>query len=121
MGKILEALATDRLCVAASDYKGSEEYREARDASCALEQRLLGQLSAEGKKLLADYSDAQAEEHMLYTSHMFAKGFRLGLLLMMETMAESGDFFLPEMEKIEIPENLLGKNWKEDENARETP
>ncbi|MCI8706018.1 MAG: hypothetical protein HFH44_04725 [Lachnospiraceae bacterium] len=96
MGKILEALASDRLCTAASDYRGSKEYRAARDASCALEKELLGQLTEEGQKLLARYSDAQAEEHMLYASHMFAKGFRLGVLLMVETVAESGDFFLPE-------------------------
>lgn len=98
MGKILEALASDQLCIAASDYKGSKGYRAARDASCALEQRLQEQLSEEGRKLLADYGDAQAEEHMLYASHMFTKGFRLGALLMMETMIESEDFFLPEGE-----------------------
>ncbi len=99
MGKILEALASDQLCAAALDYKGSKEYKAAREASCILEQKLLEKLPEGGRELLAGYGDAQAEEHMLYTNHMFAKGFRLGVLLMLETITESGDFFLPKQEK----------------------
>lgn len=94
MGKILEALAAEHLCITPSEYKGNEKYREARDLSCSLENLLLEKLSEEDKKLLEDYSDAQAEENMCYANHLFVKGFRLGVLMMMEVVTDCDSFIL---------------------------
>lgn len=96
MGKILEALVTDHLCIASSDYQGSIEYKKARDLYCRLGEQLLGKLNSEERKLLAEYSDAQEEEGLLYANDLFQKGFRLGVLMMMEVVTESDDFILHE-------------------------
>lgn len=96
MGKILDALAADLLCIAPSEYKGSDEYRRARDLSCKMEKLLLEKLSEEDGKLLEGYSDAQAEAHRHYANHLFAKGFRLGALLMMEVVTDADSLVLQE-------------------------
>lgn len=96
MGKILEALATDHLCMASFEYKGSAEYREARSVSCRMEKRLFEKLSEEDKKLLSDFNDAQAEENLCYANHLFIKGFRLGVLMMMEVVTDQDSLILHE-------------------------
>lgn len=94
MGKILEALAADHLCIEPCEYKGNTEYREARDLSCRIEKLLLEKLSEEDKSLLSDYSDAQAEENRFYSNHLFVKGFRLGVLMMMEVVTDGDSLIL---------------------------
>ncbi|MCI8586857.1 MAG: hypothetical protein HFI92_13400 [Lachnospiraceae bacterium] len=48
--------------------------------------------------MLDDYSTAQAEESLLYGNDRFVKGFRLGVLMMMEVIADEDDLILHEGE-----------------------
>lgn len=94
MRKILDAIANDRLCVAPDIYRGSGEYRRARDLYCSLGDRLLEKLDGEGKKLLQEYSDAQLDESSLHGDARFIRGFRLGVLMMVEVMTDGDDLVL---------------------------
>lgn len=96
MGKILNAIANDQLCVAPDIYRGSREYRRARDLYCTLGDRLLEKLNKEDKKLLQEYNDAQLHESSLYGDARFIRGFRLGILMMMEVMTDNDDLILRE-------------------------
>lgn len=96
MGKILDALANDHLCVAPDIYRGSREYRRARDLYCTLGDRLLEKLDSEGKKQFQEYNDAQLDESSLHGDARFIRGFRLGVLMMVEVMTDGDDLILHE-------------------------
>lgn len=100
MGKILEAIATDRLCVEPVIYKGDSKINRARNQYWTLGEKLLHQLNEEEKKLLDDYSTAQTEESLLYGNDRFVKGFRLGVLMMMEVITDKDDLILREEEGV---------------------
>lgn len=94
MGKILEAFATDHLSTASLEGQGSVAYEKARDLYAALGEQLLEKLNGEEKKLLADYTDAYMEESLIYANELFQKGFRLGVLMMMEVVTESDSLIM---------------------------
>lgn len=48
----------------------------------------MGKIPAIGEKLLDEYSTAQTEESLLYGSDCFVKGFRLGVLMIMEVITD---------------------------------
>lgn len=99
MGKILDAIASDRLCVAPDICQGNKEYSRARDRYCSLGDQMLGRLDKEDKKLFQDYSDAQLHESTLRGDAQFTRGFRLGALMMMEVMMNMEELVLQEEEE----------------------
>lgn len=99
MGKILEAIATDHLCVEPAIYEGDSKFNRARNRYCTLGEKLLSKLNEEERKMLDDYSTAQADESLLYANDRFVKGFRLGVLMMMEVVTDQDDLILHEGEK----------------------
>lgn len=96
MASILEALATDHLCVEPAIYKSSSELRTARARYCELGEKLMERLSEEDRKILEDYRTAKTEESVLYGNDRFIKGFRLGILMMMEVVMNEDDLILHE-------------------------
>ena len=100
MGKILEAIATDHLCVEPPIYEGDSKFNRARNRYCTLGEMLLEKLNEEERKLLDDYSTAQTEESLLYGNDRFVKGFRLGVLMMMEVITDEDDLILHEGESV---------------------
>lgn len=100
MGKILEAIATDHLCVEPPIYKGNSAFNKARNQYCTLGEKLMAKLNEEEKKMLEDYSTAQTEESLLYANDRFVKGFRLGVLMMMEVITDEDDLILHEGESV---------------------
>lgn len=101
MGKILEAIANDRLCVAPDIYRGSQKYQKVRNLYCTLGDRLLERLDEEGKKLFEEYSDAQLSESSLHEDARFIRGFRLGVLMMVEIMTDNDALVLHERNSCE--------------------
>lgn len=100
MGKILEAIATDHLCVEPPIYEGDSKFNRARNRYCTLGEKLLEKLNDEERKMLDDYSTAQTEESLLYGNDRFVKGFRLGVLMMMEVITDEDDLILHEGESV---------------------
>lgn len=94
MGRILDALATDNLSLMPSFYEGSAEYRRARNLFADLGEELLTRLNEEEKKLLEDYTSAQADESQIYSVDRFVTGYRLGVLMTMEVFAGKNDLIL---------------------------
>lgn len=102
MTNILEAIATDHLCVEPEIYKSSSELRRARNRYCDFGEKLMAKLNEEDQKLLEDYSTARTEENVLYGNDRFIKGFRLGVLMMMEIVMNEDDLILHEGESVGI-------------------
>lgn len=50
--------------------------------------------------MLDDYSAAQSEESVLYGIDRFVKGFRLGVLMMIEVISDEDDLVLHEGESV---------------------
>lgn len=100
MGNILKAMATDHLCVEPAVYNGSPEYQKARTRYCTLGEKLAEKLNEEEKKILEEYSAAQTTESLLYGNDRFIKGFRLGILMMMEVITDEGNLILHEEDSI---------------------
>ncbi len=98
MGKILNAIATDHLCVEPEICERNSKFHKARNQYCTLGEKLMAKLNEEEQKMLDDYSTAQAEESLLYGNDRFVKGFRLGVLMMMEVIADEDDLILHEGE-----------------------
>ena len=100
MGKILEAIATDHLCVEPPIYDGDSEFNRARNRYCTLGENLMAKLNEEERKMLDAYSDAQTEESAIYAKDRFIKGFRLGVLMMMEVITDEDDLVFHEGESV---------------------
>lgn len=98
MTNILEALATDHLCVEPAIYKSNSKLRKARNRYCDLGEKLMAKLNEEDQKMLEDYNAARTEESVLYGNDRFIKGFRLGVLMMMEVVMNEDDLTLHEGE-----------------------
>lgn len=100
MGKILEAIATDHLCVEPVIYEGDSKFNRARNRYCTLGEKLMAKLNEEERKMLDDYSAAQNEESVLYGIDRFVKGFRLGVLMMIEVISDEDNLILHEGESV---------------------
>ena len=100
MGKILEAIATDHLGVEPVIYEGDSKFNRARNRYCTLGEKLMAKLNEEERKMLDDYSAAQSEESVLYGIDRFVKGFRLGVLMMIEVISDEDDLILHEGESV---------------------
>ena len=60
----------------------------------------MAELNEEERKMLDDYSAAQSEESVLYGIDRFVKGFRLGVLMMIEVISDEDDLVLHEGESV---------------------
>ncbi len=86
MGKILEALARDDLCVIPSDEKPSPAYKKACECSSYYIEQLNKRLSSEDKEIFDKVVNALINENDISTDESFIRGFRLGVRLIMEVM-----------------------------------
>lgn len=93
MGKILEALADDNLCINPTTYKGPPEYQRAVNVMYHTAEELDNKLNDEEKKLLEKFRDAQADQSHICEIERFSRGYRLGVLMMFEVFAGFSDFF----------------------------
>lgn len=84
MGKILEAFATDCLVTDTTEFEKSPEYQAAKKAFCKYGERLMEKLNPEEKQLLQEFSEAKDTQETIYAIDRFIKGFRLGVLMMIE-------------------------------------
>lgn len=87
MGKILEALAEDNLCINPATFKGNSEYRKAIRAMCDTAEELENKLNGEEKELFEQYRNAQADESHIYNVDRFVTGYRVGVLMMFEVFS----------------------------------
>lgn len=84
MDKILKALAEDKLCMNPQTFKGNVEYSRAFEEMHRKLNELDEKLSIEGKEIFEQYCDAKADENHIFTTDQFVRGFRLGVLIMLE-------------------------------------
>lgn len=94
MNRILEALADDNLCINPVTYKGSREYRKAIKEAYETAEELDEKLNDEEKKLFEKFRDAQSDESHIYEVDRFIRGYRLGVLMMIEVFVGSADLVL---------------------------
>lgn len=92
MGKILEALANDNLCINPSYYKGSPEYQKAIKVIYETAEELNKKLNDEEKELFEKFCDAQSDETTIYQTDKFVRGYRLGVLITLEVLDGTSDF-----------------------------
>lgn len=88
---ILEAFADETLCITPTVYKGNPAYRKALRAMCEATEALDAKLDDEGKKLLEQLSGAQMDESHLYAVDQFVRGYRIGMLMMLEVLTGGSD------------------------------
>ncbi len=86
MGKILEALARDDLCVIPSDEKPSPAYKKAYERSSYYIEQLNKRLLSEDKEIFDQVVDALIDENDISADESFIRGFRLGARIIMEVM-----------------------------------
>lgn len=96
MGKILEALADDNLCINPATYKGPPEYRKAVNVLYHTAEELDKKLNDEEKKILEKFRDAESDVSHICEVERFSRGYRLGVLMMFEVFAGFSDFFYSE-------------------------
>lgn len=96
MGKILEALGDDNLCINPTFYHGPPEYNEAIKIMYEAAETLKTKLNDEEKKLFDQYCDAQSDANHIYQVDRFVRGYRLGVLMMVEVFTGTADFFWQE-------------------------
>lgn len=94
MNKILEAFAVDNLSVNPAIYRGNSKYRKAIKAMYETAETLEGKLNDEEKQLFEQFCDAQSEESYIYELDKFIRGYRIGVLMMVEVFTETSDFIL---------------------------
>ena len=58
---------------------------------CKTAEALDARLDDEGKKLLEQLSDAQMDESHLYAVDQFVRGYRIGMLMMLEVLGGASD------------------------------
>ena len=76
MGKILEAIATDHLCVEPVIYEGDSKFNRARSRYCSLGEKLMAKLNEEEQKMLDDYPYTKT---MITAPHRPKKAFSTGM------------------------------------------
>lgn len=91
MSRILEAFANDNLCINPATYNGSPEYKKATQIMLETTEALSKKLSEEEKKLFEQFCNAQTDENQLYQADRFIRGYRVGVLMMIEVFTGSSD------------------------------
>lgn len=90
MGKILQALAEEALCIKPTFYDDSHPSKKVLDAMCEAGDFLEETLNDEEKRFFEQFRDAQLEQSEQYANSQFIRGYRLGVLTMIEIFTESG-------------------------------
>lgn len=94
MNKFLEAFAEDNLSINPATYKGNPEYRKAIETMFRTADTLEGKLNEEEKKLFEQFRDAQADGSHIYEIDRFIRGYRIGVLMMIEVFTGASDLLL---------------------------
>lgn len=89
MGKILEALAEENLCINEPYTPRTENYQKASARVEALLQELRPKLDRDGGAVLNQLVDAVVCEGLVLNEAQFIHGFRLGARIMMEIMEDT--------------------------------
>ncbi len=89
MGKILEALAEDNLCINPATFKGNSEYRKAINAIYDSAEELENKLNGEEKKLFEQFRDTQSNESIIYNLDKFVTGFHAGMFMMFAVFSDT--------------------------------
>lgn len=84
MKSILEEFANDNILPGSRYFKQNSEYGKAIKKAFDLEDTLGGLLNENERKLLDEFSSAQAEVSRLSSMDKFIYGYRLGVLMTME-------------------------------------
>ena len=92
MGKILKAFVTDQLHVDALTEKHSLEYKRNYEKSCELQEKLEKELNGNEKEMLDELMDAMFTNGACYGEEKFIRGFRLGVLIMIEVFEGQDEF-----------------------------
>lgn len=95
MYRILEALADDNLCINPDLYEGSAEYLKATTVMYEAAEELDKRMSSEDKKIFDQFRDAQSDESHIHQVNKFIRGYRLGVLMMIEVFANASDLYYP--------------------------
>ncbi|CUX74781.1 DUF6809 family protein [Enterocloster clostridioformis] len=91
MNRILEAFAEDNLAINPTTYRGNHEYMKAIKVMYKTAETLDTKLNDEEKKLFEQFRDAQSDGNHIYEVDRFIRGYRVGVLMMVEVfMGASG-------------------------------
>lgn len=91
MNRILKAFAEDNLAINPTTNRGNREYRKAIKAVFETAETLDTKLNEEEKELFEQFRDAQEDESHIYQVDRFIRGYRVGVLMMVEVfMGVSG-------------------------------
>lgn len=99
MNRILEAFAEDNLASNPTTYKENHEYRKAIKAMYETAETLEAKLNAEEKELFERFRDLQSDESHVYQVDRFIRGYRVGVLMMVEVFMGTSDLLLDTEEK----------------------
>lgn len=91
MKSILEEFANDNILPGSRYFKQNSEYGKAIKKAADLEDTLGGLLNENERKLLDEFSSAQAEVSRLSSVDKFIYGYRLGVLMTMEVFTGRDD------------------------------
>lgn len=94
MNKILEAFAEDNLAINPTTYRGNHEYMKAIKAMYETAETLDTKLNDEEKKLFEQFRDAQSDGNHIYEVDRFIRGYRVGVLMMVEVFMGASSLFL---------------------------
>lgn len=92
MGKILDALAFDMLCVEDDIEKRSPEHKEVNKEIGRYQDELGKRLKGEDRELFNKLMDLLAKDSTFYSAERFTYGFRLGVRLMAESLLDADEF-----------------------------
>lgn len=101
MNKILEAFAENNLSINPTRYKGNHEYRKAIKAMYETAETLDAKLNDEEKELFEQFRDAQSDERHFYQVDRFIRGYRVGVLMMIEVFMGASGLLLDTEEETE--------------------
>ncbi len=99
VGKILEALAKDNLCIIPATEKRNPEHQKACEISYSLIEQLNEQLVSENQRLFNEVIEAMEAESCLEAESRFIRGFCLGARIFMEIMEERESFLLDDADR----------------------
>ena len=91
MKSILENFAYGNIDPNVGIIKKGSKYERAMKTITDCEDRLLSMLDGESKKLLVQFSSAQAEVNAISNTDKFIYGYRLGVLMTMEVFTGTED------------------------------
>lgn len=92
MGKLLDALALDMLCVESDIEKRTPEHKEVSKEADKYQEELGRRLKGEDKELFEKLMDLLAKDSAFYSAGRFTYGFRLGVRFTAESLLDMDEF-----------------------------